>query len=184
MAKHRRKHKPTIGSISHGTMRDEDLIPCFLDEIKRIDPARITKLRKDPAWKKVTDKLGETNGRYFLPFAFTGLDGVITLVTENEIADYTAELFDILNELAPPYCSFGSSEGDGSDYGFWPDFETAKENVEFISAPPKWNRSEQEGIDIPPKGFKGEWLSINDHGNVTLYYRNSKGQDKEIWSVV
>lgn len=38
--------------------------------------------------------------------------------------------------------------------------------------------------DEPPKGYRGEWVYINDHGNTTLYYRNSKGKDRELWAIV
>jgi hypothetical protein len=163
-----RKHKATIGSVSHGTMRDEDLIPTFLNEIQYLDPSRIVQLRKNPDWKIITSGLK----------AGKSLDEIEKRLPDfpGYWSEYTSELFDILNTFAPSYCHFGSSEGDGSDYGFWPDIESARESVEFISG--------QDGLDYPGRGFKGEWLDINDHGNVTLYCRNSKGNDIEIWSCV
>lgn len=190
----KRKHKPTIGPISEGTFRDEDLIPRFLNEIQYIDPARITKLRKDPEWRIITnwfknhgdeDHRGCTK-RLIAHQKKTGVIAKGSKVWHQSFyySEYTSELFDVLNELAPPYCSFGSSEGDGACFGFWPDVDSAKEGVEFVTRHTRWNESGGPGIDEPPKGFRGEWLHVSDHGNATLYYRNSKGKDREIWSVV
>lgn len=89
------------GSISHGTMRPEDLIPCFTDELKHLYSIQ--------------------------PKGFYD-EYIIQLVGEaEEISDYDSNealyildrLFASLNEFAPDECYFGSHEGDGSDYGFW-----------------------------------------------------------------
>jgi hypothetical protein len=55
------------------------------------------------------------------------------------------------------------------------DPESAKEDVDFVSG--------QDGKDEPDADFEGEWLSVSDHGNATLYVREN-GKDREIWSVV
>ena len=41
----------------------------------------------------------------------------------------------------------------------------------------------QDAGDGVPKGFRGEVLSITDHGNVSLYAVSSRGKWREIWSV-
>lgn len=177
-----KKHKAELGSISHGTMRDEDLIPCFLNHIQYLDPKRITKLRKDKEWTVITN--------WFKNHSDEDLRGLTKklLKLKGEYARgaydpnrfyysfYTEELFGILNEYSPPYASFGSSEGDGSDYGFWLGrWEDIKESAD---APIVSDSSE-----LPPK-HRGEWFQVSDHGNVTLYIRNSKGKDTEIWGIV
>lgn len=92
-------HSPVLDllneSVSEGTMRNEDLFPVFLDTLRKIDHARHDKFVTDPAnqW--------ETNSVY-----------------NDEIM---SELFDILNEYAPPGYYFGSHVGDGAAYGFWRD---------------------------------------------------------------
>ena len=51
-----------------------------------------------------------------------------------------------------------------------------REDVGFVSG--------QDGRDYPDDDYRGEWLSVSDHGNATLYVRGDDGQDKEIWGVV
>jgi|APSaa5957512535_1039671.scaffolds.fasta_scaffold08005_6 hypothetical protein len=38
---------------------------------------------------------------------------------EEEIQQYVADLFDLLNEMCPEGIWFGSCEGDGACFGFW-----------------------------------------------------------------
>lgn len=86
-----------IGSISHGTMNLEDLIPTFTDELERLDE----------------------NGSYKDLIAHArGID--FSKEDDWDWADTTEELFDALNDFAPEGCYFGAHVGDGCDYGFWP----------------------------------------------------------------
>lgn len=85
-----------LGSVSHGTMLTEDLIPTFHNVLHDIDSERAERLQADIAFTV----LGES---------------------ENVDADdILHELFDILDEYAPDGYYFGAHVGDGSDYGFWP----------------------------------------------------------------
>jgi hypothetical protein len=81
------------GTVSHGTMRAEDLIPTFLDELETRDAAAHATI------------LAEYPG---------------DIDYESEDAEYMLEaLFDALNACAPNGHYFGAHVGDGSDYGFW-----------------------------------------------------------------
>lgn len=85
----------SFGSVSHGTMRTEDLIPEFaytLRDLRGALPIDIARaVRKFDA--------GTLN---------------------QESQDFLVEaLFDGLEEFSPPYGYFGAHAGDGSDYGFW-----------------------------------------------------------------
>lgn len=85
-------NKAEIGTISHGTMREADLIPAFASELERLA------------------------GRTALVVEAESLDDF-----ESETASWILdELFDALHDEAPAGCYFGSHPGDGSDFGFWP----------------------------------------------------------------
>jgi len=85
-------------SLSHGTMRNEDLIPCFAAALREygsragmLDDIEYTLEYKNMA-------------RYYAC----------------ECAGYDLEwLFDALQDYAPDGYYFGAHPGDGSDYGFW-----------------------------------------------------------------
>ena len=89
-----------FGSVSTATMRNEDLIPCFLDVLKELDE------------KQYDEILGDKDYYY-----------VIELQNyDSEIAhSLLEELFNRLYESAPAGFYFGSHPGDGADYGFWLD---------------------------------------------------------------
>jgi hypothetical protein len=83
-----------FGTISHGTMRPEDLIPTFAS---------------------VLEDLIENGEHAELIAEANSIEDF-----ESEDADAILEsLFDALQEAAPAYAYFGAHPGDGSDYGFW-----------------------------------------------------------------
>ena len=141
--------KAEIGTISHATMRNEDLIPSFMSEIERLDPERAKQIRDEENQDPVN--------------VFNWLENEDETEEPEYASDFVNDLFDVLNEYAPEYCYFGATEGDGSDYGFWPSFEAAEaDNVLKVSEVPS------------------TILHVNDHGNATLY----SVEVKEIWAVV
>lgn len=135
-----------IGSLSHGTMRPEDLIPCFADEIRDL-------LNKNAA------HLCSDEGRTMRDRLVALCDDADAIDLEDEPFDdngIVTELADALSEFAPPYCYFGAHEGDGSDYGFWPCMEQIQELPVVES-----------GDDA--KALGEDAVFINDHGNVTVF---------------
>jgi len=143
-----------IGSISHGTMRPEDIIPIFADELARLDKAKVYSELIKEAMNIDWDYIDWNNYNDNIPF----------------IVDSLSEA---LNSFTPPYCYFGAHPGDGSDYGFWP-LEDIQEDFDGLKV---------SDISEVPKKYNGEVLHINDHSNVTLY-SCKKGKLKEIWSFV
>lgn len=147
-----KKHKASFGSISHGTMRPEDLIPAFAHELRRLRGALPGKLYN----------------------AIRAMDACALDADREEFADdILNDLFEYLNEYAPPCGYFGSHPGDGADYGFWlhEDFQTDFDGLQV---------SDTSEV---PRDYTGEVLHVNDHGNCTLYVAR-KGKLTEVWAVV
>lgn len=91
-----------LGSVSHGTMRNTDLMSAFEQEIKRLVTVEsFYALRNERKQWKVCGKFWKS--------------------------DYVGFLFEVLNSLAPEGCYFGATEGDGSDYGFWKESDYEEE---------------------------------------------------------
>ena len=150
--------KVQIGTIIHATLRPQDLVPAFLDELKRLDKG---------AWESVLVHVTQTRikSRGFLARGdnHPWWDSEDCAYLVNEV------LFDALNEYAPVGCYFGAHPGDGSDFGFWPceDLDDALMNEEVLHVGPK---------DTTPEFI----MKTNDHGNVTMY----RVQLVEEWSCV
>jgi hypothetical protein len=155
------REKPfSLGSVSWGTMRAEDLIPAFLDVLDELDPPRAEALRSEwdaLDWDEDVEKAPE------------GWEE-----TEDEILN---DLFDALSECAPEYVHVGSHEGDGADYGFWISWDSLEgdcESGEVLKV--------SDTGDIPPD-YRGLALHVTDHGNASLYSCADDGMH-EVWSTV
>jgi hypothetical protein len=99
------------GTVIHGTLRDEDLIPAFLEALR---------VAGEPTFVPATNWLFLSRG-YFrygndwvLAVERTGEDEV-----REQMSNLTEYLFDSLDAIAPPGTYFGTHPGDGSDFGFW-----------------------------------------------------------------
>ena len=91
-------HTPfTLGSVSTGTLRAEDLLPAF------------------------TNALADLEGNRNRPL-IVAADGEIDY--ESERASFLlGDMQDALEVSCPPFVYFGAHPGDGADFGFWPDWE-------------------------------------------------------------
>lgn len=95
-------------SVSSGTMRTQDLLPVFLSTTRVVAPAVYEQLMTGPFG-------------YIPAFAMDDDDSDWWVSAD---ADYKLEeLFDVLTEYAPDGFYFGAHQGNGSDYGFWEDYE-------------------------------------------------------------
>lgn len=101
-------NRMTGGSIITGTLREEDLIPALMEELKRRNPKAALSL---------TDRYSFDGW----PFTLSGLDFPEVFWGKcEELAPHLLEdLFDALNEVAPKGTSFGASKGDGCNFGYW-----------------------------------------------------------------
>jgi hypothetical protein len=92
------------GTIIHGTMRNQDLIPAFLDVAREIAPAEYAQMVSAPFSPIPSYALEDDSAEWW---------------TSDEAHYLLEELFELLNLCAPEGFYFGAHEGDGSDYGFW-----------------------------------------------------------------
>jgi hypothetical protein len=83
-----------------------------------------------------------------------------------------------LEELAPPFTYFGTLEGDGSDFGFWPSTEA----IEWEQADPYSDT--HVGPEEPADPDTYAWLEINERGNLEYRERTQGGPWETVWSCV
>ncbi len=110
-------------SISHGTLRPEDLIPAFLEAV----PMRLAVMNGEQMYsaeQKYEALVEEYKEHSSQPDWFTS----------EECSHFLNEdLFDLMNDIAPDKHVFSAHPGDGRDFGFWPSYmfcgscETKKE---------------------------------------------------------
>lgn len=102
-------------SVSHGTMREEDLIPRFMSELEDRQNDNLYTNQGDEAAMvalntRVTALLADIESRIEADDYY-----------ESEDAQWDLEsLFDALDLFAADGLTFGAHPGDGSDYGYWP----------------------------------------------------------------
>lgn len=146
---------PQFGSVSTGTLRNEDLLDSFADELEFCCSNHGAEV------SQYADLLKEAR----------------EIDPDDENASEVVEnLVDALNEFAAPYSYFGSLPGDGADYGFWPDVDSLEMAV--------FDGEVTKVSDLSEADEPGEYMMVNDHGNVTLGYVKDNGEFVETWSCV
>ena len=92
--------RPTIGPISEGTLRPEDLAEAFVSECERLGIAHTPAGYSDVAElrEQITDYADD----------------------KDELAYSISAATEILETVAGEWLYFGASEGDGACFGFWP----------------------------------------------------------------
>lgn len=131
-------HKAQIGSISHGTLRTPDLLEAFANELEWLTTSS-NPLVEEARAVLILDRAGWSE-----------------LIDSEEASNLVDNMIDALSEQAPAYCYFGASEGDGSDFGFWPSMDAIEELPRIENV---------DGEDLPNE----DHAYVNDHGNVTVY---------------
>lgn len=137
--------------VSNATLNPDDLLDAFAFALRRC----VASMPEDaPGYVEYRRLWGEADELYGTE------DGGF----KGEVID---DLFDALDEFSPPYCYFGTLEGDGACFGWWPDLH-AIEDLPRVSDP---SEVEELGEDC---------VYVNDHGNVTVY----GGDGSIIWDCV
>jgi hypothetical protein len=98
------------GTVSHGTMREQDLIPAFLACARKIVGDRVVEpIQLVQTTDHIRISLAAITKRQLFPGYF-----------DSDVSQSDLEyLFDTLDYLAPKGYYFGAHVGDGSDFGFW-----------------------------------------------------------------
>lgn len=91
-------HADLDASVSHGTMRPQDLIPRFTEVIR--DASEYIQMMN------------------IVPAHAAGNDTAEWWYSD-EANFHLADLIDVLDSYAPDGYYFGTHPGDGSDYGYW-----------------------------------------------------------------
>lgn len=168
-----KRSKPTtlpLGTISEGTLRPEDLIPAYLSALEGL---RLTKA------ERATVRLAQREcKRYASPVSNNSVYSL-----EFDDLDLVGDLTAILESHVPDYAYFGTLEGDGACFGVWANIELLEEDARDATViktdgPPT-------RVSALPSGLRARthWMSVSDHGNVTLY-RRAGNRWIEVWSVV
>jgi hypothetical protein len=164
-----------LGSISTGTLRPEELLPCFLDFLDTLvekgtfsagadHPAEVAEVGK------LQDALGDMERRMETEGYWDNTDAV------SEDLDFVTSR---IEERVPSFCYFGAHDGDGADFGVWVDWDTitdAEGEGSLLRLP--------AGDDYPTDPEVDSVVFVTDHGNADLYQRTATGSWELIWSVV
>ena len=142
----------SVGTISWGTLRNQDLIPSFMDVLLDHDLSTAHALQKE--YREV----------------FQNIDNDEFMATSEDATYLVDALVDALNEIAPPFHYFGATDGDGSDFGFWADVDAVQESI--LHAEPVPNTDYHVSMDDLVL-----W-EVNDHGNVTGYHLLNAAQGR------
>lgn len=119
MRRHTRPRTLSIGTISSGTLRPEDLIPAYISALEDLRLRKADRLTLNKARRAFEANSTENEDVEDEP-AFFG-----------ELVD---ELAKLAESYAPDYCYVGSTEGDGAEIGCWPMIPDAFDEDVYRSA--------------------------------------------------
>lgn len=155
-----------LGSVSSGTLRTEDIMVACLDVADTLtltsnDRKTVQKIRKD--WNHLKKEHGD--------FPMDDLPQVV----EDDLQQI---LIPLLNYYSPPFCYFGSNQGSSADIGWWVVRDLEEEVDEHGGI-------YTNDLDKVTPEYCGFVVVVNDHSNMTLYYKWCRQKRyTEIWSVV
>jgi hypothetical protein len=105
--------KIQMGTVISGTLRNEDLLNAFIDELE-------TLVKHEQKTLRLKTPLGIAYGDWTSIIARKRLIFDARNSQDESIAsEIVNELQDALNEYAPDGMYFGTLEGDGADFGWW-----------------------------------------------------------------
>ena len=174
--------KVQIGTVSEGTLRTDDLVDAFESTLRMYAPEALAQIEAEH---------GD---------AGFSADGEIE---DKDAADaYLSALTEALEMLAPSYAYFGTTDGDGACFGFWPDIVSAETDARYQDGILKIAAGDQRPTDVccTPRQQGGAnhgsgcplasiryILEVTDHGNASLYdiaHVPANFTGDEVWGIV
>ena len=156
----------SIGSLSHGTLRAQDLADALLDALRAMGHDDKTLLR-DLATIAGHDDDDDDDDDNDSPMEWADEcinDGI-----------------DALQEYAPPFCYVGMHEGDGSDLGVWPMLDAVQEAIREGDAITIDDLADLDSLSVAE--CKASYaVHVKDHGNMSLY--RLRIETESIWDCV
>ena len=145
-----------FGSVSTGTLRNEDLLPAFADVLADLGDDSASRVLAEIEAIETADNWNGETACWLLE-----------------------EIIEVLQDYAPEFAYFGAIDGDGADFGFWPDFnhmEVAIADGDAIAV--------NDSAEIPAD-YAGPVFIQTDHGNVTYGFAPAYGRDfVAVWAIV
>lgn len=146
-----------IGVRSEGTLKPEDIASALIHDAESIPEES------------------------FSPSLLSDLRAIIEDDHLDHIWEVIQDAIDELQGYCPPYCYYGSLDGDGACIGVFPDIEQVEQAVRDGEIHEVSDLADIDALDPAPQ--VGDLVVIvNDHGNMTL--SRIEASTKEIWSVV
>jgi len=100
-------NKLQLGTVSHGTLRPEDLAVAFLSTAQHLEVDLPDGIEND-------------------------VEAIVNGVFEHDAAEVLIEIGDRIDDALPSFLRFGTHEGDSSDWGIWGDERFSEELVEAL----------------------------------------------------
>ena len=147
-----------LGSISTGTLRPQDLLETFAATLNQLDKA-------NPLIAKALDSIANGDWDNW------DVEDLDVKVAAYELVN---ELADAIQEHCPPFVQFGAHEGDGSDFGFWPDHEALNEALQD----PEYTLINGQLYSVP----RNEAVLIQNHGTDDMTVMDM--ERNVLWSTV
>lgn len=99
-------YTPEVGTVIGGTLRADDLLPAFLNELKKFEPNHRLVIEAETV-EMCTDIVSGTSAEN-------------AIWNDERISELISDIHNALAEKAPDGLTFGNTEGDGADFGWWP----------------------------------------------------------------
>ena len=163
MSKTAKGRYANIGSVSYGTLKDEELVDAFASELAAL--YKYTGTKVPPHVKEMLATISQ-------------LDEID--YEDGDAGDLVGELMQELEHFAPPFCYFGSLEGDGADFGFWISPDAIRDAIHdgdlLVQDDSRGGRQDDIEVD-----YTGLVYHVSDHGNESLHQYTRGQYSYTIW---